>query len=96
MHVDKKVLISSPHPLFMHGSAMIAHLDGDPIRTGFTQPIGKVGAIFGEGVAAEGDSAIVREEVGIKEHFSITIQGRLDVQHTVRGNEGKKVAAMLS
>ena len=79
----------------MFSSAMIVHLDGDPIWTGFTQPIGKVGAIFKEGVASEGDSAIVREEVGIREHLSITIQGQLDVQHTVRGNEGKKVTAML-
>ena len=77
-------------------SAMIAQIDGDPIRTSFTHPVSKVGAIFGEGVAVEGHSAIVREEVGIKEHLSITIQGRLDVQHTVRGNEGRKVAAMSS
>ena len=89
-HVDKKVLISSPtHCSCMAQLWLPKHLDGDPVRTGFTQPVGKVGAIFREGVAAEGDSAIVREEVGIKEHLSITIQGRLDVQHNVRGNREK-------
>ena len=68
-------------------------LDGNPVRASFAQPVRKVGAIFREVVAAEGDSAVVGEKIGIQENLFVAIKSFLDVQHTAavkRGEHGEK------
>ena len=43
----------------------IYYLDGDPIRSTLTQTIGQILSIFWEGLSIEGDSSIIREEIGV-------------------------------
>ena len=60
----------------------IYYLDGDPIRSTLTQTIGQILSIFWEGLSVEGDSSIIRQEIGVQENPRLWLQRVLHIGHT--------------
>lgn len=70
-----------------HNHLGIYYLDGDPIGSTLTQTIGQILSIFWEGLSVEGDSSIIRQEIGVQKNPGLWLQRVLHIGHTASQNK---------